>query len=195
MTSSLAQDLNGKWLTTKDDETYITPKHLILEIENDSIKYYSFDQLLSVHPLKIDNGQIKIENGESQSFHFINPNRIKLETETENGSTALEFVRLLPTDTKLLKEEIESLSFDFNWNGKKFNIKFNQELKPNLAKNIEKKEVSKILLEEIDSTYFASFYQFGKRKDIFPIKEINADKMVLYGSPRKPYEIEGEKTE
>ncbi len=191
--SSSAQDLNGKWFLTKEGNTYIVPENLILDIDKDSIKYYSFDHLHATHSLKVEDNKIKIGDGEDKYFEFINKNRIRFKSQKEEDSINLEYVRLVPTRTSLKREEIENLSFDFIWKGDKINIQFNQELKPDLRRMTQRKEFTKILLEKIDLTYFASVYQFGERTDVIPIKEINLDKMILYGTPGEPYEIVSEK--
>ncbi|TRO66800.1 hypothetical protein [Christiangramia sabulilitoris] len=182
--TSSAQDLKGKWFLTKEGDTYIVPENLIMEVKKDSIKYYSFDQFVFTQSAKIEEKKIKFENGDIRDFEFINQNSFKFISQKDKDSTNFEYVRLIPTKTNLQKEEIENLSFEFNWNGEKIKIKFKQE-----------KGFEEISLEKIDSTYFASFYLLGKRAEVLPIKEITLDKMILYGTPGKPYEIVGEKIE
>ena len=196
--SSSAQALDGKWMMTKEGDTYIIPENLILKINSDSLKYFSFDQFQSSIPIKIENNKLIVNQTQTDIVEFINEDRIKIKSQEKdkNSLNETEYVRLKKTKTTLSPEEIQKLSFKFNWNDKKFKVIFNKELEsPQVMKIMEKDELSKIRLEKIDSTYFISILQSGKRKTIFPIKEVSNDRMILYGTPRKPYEIVGKKIE
>ncbi|GGW81246.1 hypothetical protein [Salegentibacter mishustinae] len=196
--SSSAQALDGKWMMTKEGDTYIIPENLILEINSDSLKYFSFDQFQSSIPIKIENNKLIVNQTQTDIVEFINEDRIKIKSQEKdkNSLNETEYVRLKKTKTTLSPEEIQNLSFKFNWNDEKFKVIFNKELgSPQVMRIMEKDELSKIRLEKIDSTYFISILQSGKRKTIFPIKEVSNDKMILYGMPRKPYEIVGKKIE
>ena len=196
--SSSAQALDGKWMMTKEGDTYIIPENLILEINSDSLKYFSFDQFQSSIPIKIENNKLIVNQTQTDIVEFINEERIKIKSQEKdkNSLNETEYVRLKKTKTTLSPEEIQNLSFKFNWNDEKFKVIFNKELgSPQVLKIMEKDELSKIRLEKIDSTYFISILQSGKRKTIFPIKEVSNDRMILYGTPRKPYEIVGKKIE
>ena len=196
--SSSAQALDGKWMMTKEGDTYIIPENLILEINSDSLKYFSFDQFQSSIPIKIENNKLIVNQTQTDIVEFINEDRIKIKSQEKdkNSLNETEYVRLKKTKTTLSPEEIQKLSFKFNWNDEKFKVIFNKELgSPQVLKIMEKDELSKIRLEKIDSTYFISILQSGKRKTIFPIKEVSNDRMILYGAPRKPYEIVGKKIE
>ena len=198
MVSSSAQALDGKWMMTKEGDTYIIPENLILEINSDSLKYFSFDQFQSSIPIKIENNKLIVNQTQTDIVEFINEDRIKIKSQEKdkNSLNETEYVRLKKTKTTLSPEEIQKLSFKFNWNDDKFKVIFNKELEsPQVLKIMEKDELSKIRLEKIDSTYFISILQSGKRKTIFPIKEVSNDRMILYGTPRKPYEIVGKKIE
>ena len=196
--SSSAQALDGKWMMTKEGDTYIIPENLILEINSDSLKYFSFDQFQSSIPIKIENNKLIVNQTQTDIVEFINEDRIKIKSQEKdkNSLNETEYVRLKKTKTTLSPEEIQNLSFKFNWNDEKFKVIFNKELgSPQVMRIMEKDELSKIRLEKIDSTYFISILQSGKRTTIFPIKEVSNDKMILYGTPRKPYEIVGKKIE
>ena len=198
--SSSAQALDGKWMMTKEGDTYIIPENLILEINSDSLNYFSFDQIQSSIPIKIENNNIIINKKQTDNVEFINEDRIKITSQgkvnDKDSLIAIEYVRLIETKTKLSPKEIQNLSFKFNWNDEKFKVIFNKELgSSQIVKIMEKDELTKIRLEKIDSTYFISIYESGKRATIVPIKEVSNDRMILYGMPRKPYEIVGEKIE
>ncbi|MDX1720655.1 MAG: hypothetical protein R3353_10860 [Salegentibacter mishustinae] len=196
--SSSAQALDGKWMMTKEGDTYIIPENLILEINSDSLKYFSFDQFQSSIPIRIKNNKLIVNQTHTDIVEFINEDRIKIKSQEKDKNSLIEteYVRIKKTKTTLSPEEIQKLSFKFNWNDEKFKVIFNKELgSPQVLKIMEKDELSKIRLEKIDSTYFISILQSGKRKTIFPIKEVSNDRMILYGTPRKPYEIVGKKIE
>ena len=196
--SSSAQALDGKWMMTKEGDTYIIPENLILKINSDSLKYFSFDQFQSSIPIKIENNKLIVNQTQTDIVEFINEESIKIKSQEKdkNSLNETEYVRLKKTKTTLSPEEIQNLSFKFNWNDEKFKVIFNKELEsPQVMKIMEKDELSKIRLEKIDSTYFILILQSGKRKTIFPIKEVSNDRMILYGTPRKPYEIVGKKIE
>lgn len=196
--SSSAQELDGKWLMIKGGDTYLLPENLILEINSDSLTYYSFDKIQSSIPIKIQGKEIRINNRHNENFEFINDNRIAIESSGKvNGKDSLivtEYVRLVETRTRLTQGEIENLSFELNYNNSRFKVVFNTELEDHQILSImEKDEITRIQLEKIDATFFISIYEFGKRETVIPIKEVSRDQLVLYGMPEKPYEITGEK--
>lgn len=196
--SSSAQELDGKWLMIKGGDTYLLPENLILEINSDSLTYYSFDKIQSSIPIKIQGKEIRINNRHNENFEFINDNRIAIESSGKvNGKDSLivtEYVRLVETRTRLTQGEIENLSFELNYNNSRFKVVFNTELEDHQILSImEKDEITRIQLEKIDATFFISIYEFGKRETVIPIKEVSRDQLVLYGMPGKPYEITGEK--
>ena len=185
---------------TKEGDTYTIPENLILEINSNTLKYYSFDELKSSVPIKIEHSSIIINQNRTDFVEFVNDDRIIIRSQgkvSDRDSLIItEYVRLKETKTKLSSKEIQNLSFKFNWNDEKLKLVFNKELgSPRLMKMMEKDELTKIRLEKIDSTYFISIFQFGKRETIIPIKEVSNDKMILYGTPKKPYEIVSEKIE
>lgn len=198
MVSSSAQELDGKWLMIKGGDTYLLPENLILEINSDSLTYYSFDKIQSSIPIKIQGKEIRINNRHNENFEFINDNRIAIKSSGKvNGKDSLivtEYVRLVETRTGLTQGEIENLSFELNYNNSRFKVVFNTELEDHQILSImEKDEITRIQLEKIDATFFISIYEFGKRETVIPIKEVSRDQLVLYGMPEKPYEITGEK--
>ena len=76
--SSSAQALDGKWMMTKEGDTYIIPENLILEINSDSLKYFSFDQFQSSIPIKIENNKLIVNQTQTDIVEFINEDRIKI---------------------------------------------------------------------------------------------------------------------
>ena len=41
----------------------------------------------------------------------------------------------------------------------------------------------------MNGTYFGSIYDNGIRETLIAIKEIDSDKIVLYGFPKEPYQV------
>lgn len=164
MNLTFGQNLNGKWLMTKEGDTYSYPNNPILEFKNDSMTYYDFDKFYDNSQIEINNGEILTDSKASIKFQLINENRLSMISKgnkKENDSVlTTEYLRLLATKTSLTKGQIENLSFNFNWNGERFKVIFNQELgKPYLKEFFKKDEMKKILLEKIDSTFFVSIYE------------------------------------
>ncbi|MCP9198847.1 hypothetical protein MKO06_02945 [Gramella sp. GC03-9] len=200
MNAAFAQKLEGKWLMTKEGDTYTIPENLLMEIKTDSLKYYNFDELYTSFPVNIEKNRILMADNKVDLVEFVNEDRIRIRSEAEtNGRDSLvvtEFVRLKETQTNLSPEEIQKLSFNFNWNDEKFRLIFNKELgNPRVMEIMGKKELTKIRLEKIDATYFVSIYRSGKRSSVFPIEKVTQDEMVLYGTPKKPYKMPGKKVE
>ena len=54
-------------------------------------------------------------------------------------------------------------------------------------------EDMKILLEKLDQTLLVSIFNNNQRGLVMPIKEIDEDKIVLYGLPKEPFEIIAER--
>ncbi|MUP44691.1 hypothetical protein E0K83_02900 [Gramella sp. BOM4] len=195
-----AQKLDGKWLMTKEGDTYTIPENLIMEIDADSLKYYSFDELYTSFPVSIEKNKIIKAGKEAELVEFINEDRIRIKSQANginrDSLEVTEFVRLKETKTNLTPEEIQELEFKFNWNEENFRLIFNKELgNPRVMELMGNKELTKIRLEKIDATYFVSIYRSGKRSTILPIEKVTQDEMILYGTPKKPYKIHGEKVE
>ena len=94
--SSSAQALDGKWMMTKEGDTYIIPENLILEINSDSLKYFSFDQFQSSIPIKIENNKLIVNQTQTDIVEFINEDRIKIKSQEKdkNSLNETEYVRL-----------------------------------------------------------------------------------------------------
>ena len=128
---------------------------------------------------------------------------------------AQDYVKLLPTNSNISESRIQLMRYNFVWNNEKQVIEFNKILNPPLnagtqelyekeamgsllenlkhLKNKYKFEGMKILLEKLDQTLFVSFFNNNQRGLVMPIKEIDEDKVVLYGLPKEPFEIIAER--
>jgi len=109
----------------------------------------------------------------------------------EKVKIELDFVRLLPTKTKLSKNEIEALSFEFQEEGKsKSKIAFNKELmNKEMLQELKWKEGLKMVLEKLDNTYFITIFRHGRKGASLPISEVNQKVLKFYGVPTKSGEI------
>ena len=81
-------------------------------------------------------------------------------------------------------------TFSFIENEHETELCFNKELwdKESL-KIFNEKEGQKNIIEQIDSTFFVSMYNNGKRSASIPIKEVTAEFLILYAIPSGPMEI------
>ena len=72
------------------------------------------------------------------------------------------------------------------------NLRFNEVLDSPVIQEINKrlnKEGSRIVLEKLNETLFLSLYTDNSLDKLIPIKYVDKQKMILYGFPREPYEI------
>ena len=201
----------------------------IIVFHDDNIKYSLLERTNDGLILRENNEQNHFENISQCTYDFVNPNRIRLFRKA-NGhkiimetkeSTAYEtileqdYVKLLPTISKISESRIQLMKYNFVWNHENQIIEFNKILNPpanagtqesfekdamkSLMENLKnlkdeyKFEGMKILLEKLDQTLFVSFFNNNQRGLVMPIKEIDVDKVVLYGLPKEPFEIIAER--
>jgi len=198
MNSVFEQNLDGKWLlkeiyTENGKRGY--PGFQMLEIKDSSVIFYS-DFSLTKKALNLrltENEILNSENEKFADFKYIDRDQIKLYVNGKSNDSNVIFqclyFRLVPTVTKLKKNEIEKLTFWTIENGRETEINFNQELweKENLKLLKVKKGMSK-MIEKIDSTFFITTYFQGKRNGSIPIKKVTKDSLILHMIPT-PFEI------
>ena len=151
-------------------------------------------------------------------FRKANGHKIIMETKESTAYETIlaqDYVKLLPTNSNISESRIQLMRYNFVWNNEKQVIEFNKILNPPLnagtqelyekeamgsllenlkhLKNKYKFEGMKILLEKLDQTLFVSFFNNNQRGLVMPIKEIDEDKVVLYGLPKEPFEIIAER--
>jgi hypothetical protein len=195
------QDLSDTWLMIKNGSTY--GKTMFVEFENDQILHYEISK-------KSENGNLEKELVYSEKFSetknkLVNKNRIRIyrigkthtviretESKTEDTEFATDYERIEPTKTDLTEKEIEKLEFNAEWNNEKIIFVFNKVFDSPAIQKINKrmkKEGRKLILENLSGTYFGAIYNNGIRETLIPIREINDEKITLYGFSEKPYEI------
>jgi len=138
------------------------------------------------------------------SLEFIRPDRLKFLKEAKQVSfyndshitkdivIERDFQKSAPTITDLNDIEIQDLKFNIIWNGEKLDIVFNTITDPDYIQKINKRsgrEGRTIKLEKLENTFFLS--DNNERDTIFPIKEVNAESITVYGFEKQPYEITG----
>ena len=185
----------------KTGDDYCEPE--FIEFENNQIIHFELEK-------ESENGFLKkvqewSENLTESKYRFINDNRIRFYrmgksltviSETESISKDIEvtidYEKIEPTKTELTKKEIEKLEFKAEWNKEIIPFKFNIDLSSPKIKELNNslnKEGEKIILENLQGTYFASIYSKGKRRVLIGINEIDKTKALIFGFPKRPYQI------
>ncbi|MEA9414026.1 hypothetical protein [Flavobacterium sp. PL02] len=186
------------WLFIKTPDHYGNSE--IIQIDEDIIDFFVVEKINDICLIKNRNEKL------SETEHkFINQNRIRFfkkgkihkilsdeESITEDCIFENDYEKLNATETELTETEIQNLKFEFNWNGEKMNLRFNEILDSPVVQEIDKrlnKEGSKIVLEKLNKTLFLSLYTDNYLDKLIPIKYVDKQKMILYGFPKEPYQI------
>ncbi len=195
------KNIEGTWLMIKTGDDYCSPE--FIEFKNDRIIHFNIKKKGGSKIIK--KASEWIEKLSEIKYEFINDNRIRIyrmgkthtvisETESETKDTEFEtdYERIIPTKTELTVKKIQELAFKTEWNNEKICLVFNTELDSKSIKEVNKRlnrQGQKLVLENLQGTYFASIYENNIRRTLIGIKEINEDKAVLFGFPKKPYEV------
>tara|TARA_R110002049_G_scaffold15417_1_gene63026 strand:+ start:2941 stop:3618 length:678 start_codon:yes stop_codon:yes gene_type:complete len=218
---------NEKWLNVSGIRFF--PSIDIIKFHDHIIAYSLLDRTYDSLILTENIAPDHYENISQCNYEIVNANRIRLfrkanghkvimETkESTSYETILEqdYVKLLPTISKISENRIQLMKYNFVWNNEKQVIEFNRILnapvnagiqesyKEDTMKSLQEDiknlkdefrfEGMKILLEKLDQTLFVSFFNNNQRGLVMPIKEIDEDKIVLYGLPKEPFEIIAER--
>jgi polynucleotide 5'-kinase involved in rRNA processing len=192
--------MKENWLFIKTADHYGNSE--IIEIDGDIIDYFVVEKIDEICLIKNGNRNEKLSETEHK---FINQNRIRFfrngkiykvlsdeKSITEDCIFENDYEKLKATETELTESEIQNLKFEFNWNGEKNNLRFNEVLDSPVIQEINKrlnKEGSRIVLEKLNETLFVSLYIDNYLDKLIPIKYVDRQKMILYGFPKEPYEI------
>lgn len=218
---------NEKWLNVSGIRFFRSID--IIKFHDDIIAYSLLERTNDGLILMENNAQDHYEKISQCTYESVNPNRIRffrkanghkiiMETkESTSYETILEqdYVKLLPTISKISESRIQLMKYNFVWNNEKQVIEFNRILNPpanvgvqesykeeaqnSLQEDIKNQkdefrfEGMKILLEKLDQTLLVSIFNNNQRGLVMPIKEIDEDKIVLYGLPKEPFEIIAER--
>jgi hypothetical protein len=203
----LSTKTDGKWINVSEMRPFRDLD--IITFENDKVNYSvleSTENELNLKEKKVEN---RSENLSDLKFEFINPNRIRFyrkgkkhtvinftESKTEDSIFEQDYVKLIPTESKISESRIQLLKYNFEWNNEKGVIEFNKILgKPKILEMLKKSGYTgrKILLEKIDDTLLISTFHNNHKGLVLPIKEIDETKAVLYGLPLEPFETIAER--
>ncbi|MFY8110883.1 MAG: hypothetical protein ACOVKP_02645 [Flavobacterium sp.] len=192
--------MNENWLYIKTPDDY--GKSEIIQIDEDVIDHFFVEKMDKICLIK---SVYRNEKLSEIKHEFINQNRIRIfrigkihqffsdeKSITEDCIFEDDYEKLIATETELTETEIQDLKFEFNWNGEKMNLKFNEVLDSPSIQELNKrlnKEGSKIVLEKLNETLFVSLYTDSYLDKLVPIKYVDKQKMILYGFPEEPYEI------
>lgn len=195
--------MKENWLFIKTDNDYGRP--CVVEFDENVVKHFDIGKSEGISLVKSINENWN-EKLTEIDHKFINTDHIRVfrkgkickvlsdeESITEDCIFEDDYVKLNATDTELTENEIQNLKFEFNWNGEKMNISFNEVLDSPVMQEINKrlnKKGNEILLEKLNETLFLSLYSDSHLDKLIPIKYIDRQKMVLYGFPKEPYEIQ-----
>ena len=198
------KNLNGTWLKIKTGDDYCRPE--FIEFNNDQIIHFELE-LKSGNELSKVRTECSEKLSESK-YQFVNDNRIRIfrmgkthtvlsetESKTEDTEFATDYERIEPTKTELESEKIETLEFKAQWNKEKIPLTFNKILDSPVIQELNKRmkrNGRKLILENLQGTYFVSIFENDERETLIGIKEIDEEKAILFGFPEKPYEIKAE---
>lgn len=198
------KNLNGTWLKIKTGDDYCRPE--FIEFTNNQIIHF---ELELKHGYELSKVRTEWSEKLSESkYEFVNKNRIRIfrtgktltvlsetESKTEDTEFATDYERIELTKTELEFKKIETLEFKAQWNNEKIPLKFNKLLDSPVIQELNKKmkrNGRKLILENLQGTYFASIFENDERETLIGIKEIDEKKAILFGFPEKPYEIKAE---
>lgn len=192
--------MKENWLFIKTPDHYGNSE--IIQFDENIIDYFVVEKVDKICLIKNENRNEKLSETEHK---FINQNRIRFfrkgkihkvlsdeKSITEDCIFENDYEKLNATETELTEGEIQNLKFEFNWNGEKRNLGFNEVLDSPVIQEINKrlnKEGSRIVLEKLNETLFLSLYTDNYLDKLIPIKYVDKQKMILYGLPKEPYEI------
>ena len=199
------QELDGKWILKEVGykEFKKNPGLQILNFENNKAGLFTELRFTkSELDLKVKDSTLILNNGEKYAdLKLLNDNFLRLLVDgnfnDDKVIMEMDFVRLLPTQTVLSQKEIESLSFEFQEEGKsKTKIAFNKELwDKKKLKELEWKEGSKWIIEKLETTYFITIFIRGRKGVTLPISEVNKNVLKFYCVPNETGEVVATRTE
>jgi hypothetical protein len=193
--------LKGTWLKIKTADDYCDPE--FIEFKNRQMLHFKLgeknkngllDKILTRRENLSESKQKSVDNNRIRIYRMGKTHNWISETEsiTRDSEFATDYERIKPTKTELSATEIKELELNAEWNDHKFTILFNEELDSPDIKKINKRlnrEGRKLVLENLQGTYFASFYDNGKRRTLIGLREIDKIKAVLFGFPETPYQV------
>lgn len=194
--------MKENWLFIKTPDHYGKPE--IIQFDKNVIDYFNVEKNDGISLITTVNENRNEKLSETE-YKFINRNRIRFfrngknckvlsdeKSITEDCIFENDYEKLNATETELTESEIQNLKFQFNWNGERMNLRFNEVLDSPIIQGINEhlnKGGSRIVLEKLNETLFFSFYTENYLDKLIPIKYVDRQKIILYGFPKEPYEI------
>ena len=188
-----SQDIYGKWLFLKEVHTYYIPETYIYEINEKSMVVSDFNEIVFSWTIDDIKSSSILVNGISMPYQIKDQNILSMKTmgKFKDKDTVLElnYLRLSPTMTSISRENIRQLKFDIYWDNELQKIEFDKSLEDELFHLEKYNNCNRIKLENIESTYFVSFFFDDQRKYSFPIKVATEEYLILLVPTNNPYEI------
>lgn len=177
-TSITAQELEGKWIISGNKSFGAFPGIHLMQVSEDSLLHYNFDQFITKTSYKTKNKKLKIDTLAFADFSFKNSNRLSISS--ERLEKPIDYIRLVPTKTELSGEEIKQIKYNLERAGRNFEIDF---------QNHPDNKIVHSYLKKIDQTYFLVIYRHGNIVTAVPLEEITENKLFLYGFPTGPNKL------
>ncbi|WP_299162034.1 hypothetical protein [uncultured Tenacibaculum sp.] len=187
-----AQEIEGKWLVSLGNSLDVNsvPTVYIIEFKNGAVKSYGFDGSLSI----IDQGRYSIIKDSIKIYYdkqtvvrpyrFIKENMLEVDYVLNNNGNksiySILYVKIIPTITKLTKEEIEESIYGTSIGVVDFD-KDLEKYKGEIKKENQDFFKEKFFVQKIDETFVISTYSAGKIKDVALVKVVNSKEMILFG--------------
>ncbi|KGK31326.1 MULTISPECIES: hypothetical protein [Cellulophaga] len=194
-----SQDLTGKWILKELGYKEFKKNPGLQILKFDANKAELFTDLELTKPelnLSVSDNILLLDDGKKYGhYKLLEKNVLRLFANgTFNGDRAIldmDFLRLLPTKTQLSQKEIETLSFEYQEEGKPaFKIAFNQELlDKETLERLKWKEGTRMKIERLDETYFIAIFHHGRKGASMPIREVSTELLKIYCVPNKTGEI------
>lgn len=178
--STFGQEINGKWISSKELTDLSEPSINILEFRKDKLYQYDFNKLIDSTEAQFGTHGIKV----GDSIHWkisLNENTLNIDMPILNkeGIISFNFFKLKPTETNFNKEQIEKMNFRVLWLDSYQNLFFGFRKSDELFKLERNTDCEKISIEKIDNTFFISVFCYEKRRYVFPIVKITEQEMVV----------------
>ena len=182
--SVAAQELEGKWIISGNKSFGGFPGIHLMEISEDSLSHYNFDQFVTKTSYNTEDNKLKIDTLAFAEFSFKNYNRLRIAS--PRLDKPVDYIRLVPTETNLSPEEIKKIKYDLVRGRKNFIIDFQDHAEGKIMESY---------LKKVDDTFFLVIHRHGNPITAVPIEKVTEEKMHLYGFMAGPDKLVAEARE
>lgn len=200
------QSLTGYWKHLDFDRNFISNlRNEILQFDKNTIKRFKFDQRFDQYAFtKIDQEQHRIPKLQAH-YSYLGNNRLEITykafVEGEKIDFTKTYVKLSPTiflgDQAHLISEMKRASYRLKINGNEAVLTFGKSLSIDAIPYIDSNTIpgSRLEIENIGPFFFICSYigDLKQRVHAIPIKQVDTNKIWLYGLPNNLDTITGEK--